>query len=192
MKTPSKHLPNILSWLRLPLALGFYAVFLQVQQWQFAVLSLLLLGLAGLTDFFDGRIARKHNIVSKSGKWLDPFSDFIFFFFVYLGLFQQQLIPVIILILFSAREILMYTLIRPLLELRRLDAGAKLPGKIKTLSNFFVSLLLTPLSYFYFQFPAEWQFFPVLTTVLYSIITTISISSLYWYILPLLTKKSPK
>ena len=40
--------------------------------------------------------------------------------------------PLVLLLLFLGRELSMYLVIRPLYMLRKLDPGAKLPGKIKT------------------------------------------------------------
>ena len=45
-------------------------------------LALILFFLAGITDYFDGYLARKHNAVSQLGEILDPIADKILILFV--------------------------------------------------------------------------------------------------------------
>ena len=49
-------------------------------------LSLLLFLFAGITDYFDGYLARKYNAVSQFGEVLDPIADKILIVFVLFGL----------------------------------------------------------------------------------------------------------
>ena len=48
----------------------------------FYFLSLILFFLAGITDYFDGYLARKYNEVSQLGEILDPIADKILILFV--------------------------------------------------------------------------------------------------------------
>ena len=47
---------------------------------------LLLFFLAGLTDYFDGYLARKYNAESQLGEILDPIADKILIVFILIGL----------------------------------------------------------------------------------------------------------
>jgi CDP-diacylglycerol--glycerol-3-phosphate 3-phosphatidyltransferase len=49
-------------------------------------LALVLFFLAGVTDYFDGYLARKYNAVSQLGEILDPIADKILILFVLFGL----------------------------------------------------------------------------------------------------------
>ena len=49
-------------------------------------LSFILFFLAGVTDYFDGYLARKYNLVSEIGEILDPIADKILIVFVLFGL----------------------------------------------------------------------------------------------------------
>ena len=49
-------------------------------------LALVLFFLAGVTDYFDGYLARKYNAVSQLGEILDPIADKILIVFVLFGL----------------------------------------------------------------------------------------------------------
>jgi cardiolipin synthase len=66
-----RHLPNILCLVRLALA-PFCALRIIQGNYQAA---LLLFFIAGLTDFFDGWLARKMNWNSQAGAYLDPLAD---------------------------------------------------------------------------------------------------------------------
>ena len=50
------------------------------------LLALVLFFLAGITDYFDGYLARKYNAVSQLGSILDPIADKILILFVLFGL----------------------------------------------------------------------------------------------------------
>ena len=70
------NLPNKLTVSRFALTV----VFLWVLFWPAHVpfrytLALLFFGLAGVTDFLDGRIARARNLITNFGKLMDPLAD---------------------------------------------------------------------------------------------------------------------
>ncbi|MEL0280759.1 MAG: CDP-diacylglycerol--glycerol-3-phosphate 3-phosphatidyltransferase, partial [Gammaproteobacteria bacterium] len=49
-------------------------------------IALVLFFIAGITDYFDGYLARKYNAVSQIGEILDPIADKILILFVIFGL----------------------------------------------------------------------------------------------------------
>ena len=69
------NLPNKLTLLRVIL-IPFFVLFLL---WQFTdwniLISLVIFAAASLTDLLDGKIARKYNLVTDFGKFLDPLAD---------------------------------------------------------------------------------------------------------------------
>ncbi len=68
------NLPNKLTLLRMIMIPVFVALFyVNFKGHYFAALA--VFALASLTDFFDGRIARKYNLVTNLGKFLDPIAD---------------------------------------------------------------------------------------------------------------------
>ena len=64
-------IPNLLSVIRILLIPVFFFLFYK-QEYGWAILTLVL---SGLSDFFDGKIARKFNQISALGKMLDPVAD---------------------------------------------------------------------------------------------------------------------
>lgn len=69
-----KTLPNILSGSRLLLAPVFFFLFIQDDlMWRGT--SLFVFSVAALTDFFDGYFARKYEVESNVGIFLDPLAD---------------------------------------------------------------------------------------------------------------------
>lgn len=64
-------IPNLLSVIRI-IIIPFFAYFFVKGD---AVLAVVMLALSGISDFLDGKIARKFNQVSALGKVLDPVAD---------------------------------------------------------------------------------------------------------------------
>jgi cardiolipin synthase len=95
--------PNALSAARL---LGV-PVFLWAILTEHDVLALVLLFLAGLTDYLDGKIARKYNLVSRLGQLLDPVADRLYIASTLLGLAWREVIPWWLVGILLARELFM-------------------------------------------------------------------------------------
>ena len=69
------NLPNKLSVLRL-LMVPVFVVIMMVSDALWAnVTGLALFAIASYTDMLDGKIARKHGLVTDFGKFLDPLAD---------------------------------------------------------------------------------------------------------------------
>ena len=68
------NLPNKLTLVRCILTPVFLACLIIEFPFHYAA-ALLVFIVASLTDYFDGMIARKHNLVTNLGKFLDPLAD---------------------------------------------------------------------------------------------------------------------
>lgn len=68
------NLPNKLTVLRIILA-PVFLVLLTVNFPHHYIAALLVFIAASLTDMFDGKIARKYNLITNLGKFLDPLAD---------------------------------------------------------------------------------------------------------------------
>lgn len=68
-------LPNLLTYLRMAAIPVLLILLAQPVMGQSTNLAFLVFGLASLTDYFDGILARRHNMVTALGKLLDPLAD---------------------------------------------------------------------------------------------------------------------
>jgi len=105
------------------------------------VVSLIIFIFAALSDFFDGRIAQRNNMVTDFGKLMDPIADKILVLAAFAAFVQMQLIEAWMFVIIVSREILITSL-----RLFALNKGKVLSatrvGKHKTLSQMSVILLI--------------------------------------------------
>ena len=111
-----KHIPNILSVIRILLVFVFVAVFFSDFRGHVSVAILVFL-LAGATDVVDGYLARRNNWISNLGKILDPFADKLMQCTVLVCLWIKDIIPLWFVIPFFAKEL--FTLIIGLVVIKR-------------------------------------------------------------------------
>ena len=74
---------NLLTFSRIFLAAIIFLLLISPDGY---LLAFILFFLAGVTDYFDGYLARKYNAVSQLGEILDPIADKILILFVLFGL----------------------------------------------------------------------------------------------------------
>jgi cardiolipin synthase len=185
---PRKHIPNLLSLSRIALGVLFFLLFRRGTTATAAIcLGIIVAGM--ITDYLDGTLARRNNLVTMAGKWIDPISDFSFFFFVYLSFYTVSLMPLILLILFLLREISMYTAVRPLYIKRRMDPAAKTPGKLKTVFQNAGASIITTLAIGYHLELLSFSTLRTVSILLLSLMVAISLGSMYWYVKPLVGKE---
>lgn len=98
-----KYLPNELTILRIILTFIFI-IFIFLPGIKARIFAFILFGLASLTDFYDGRLARKYNLVSDFGKLMDPIADKILVLGAFLAFVQMQLIPAWMVMIIILRE----------------------------------------------------------------------------------------
>ncbi len=132
-------IPNILSYIRLLLIPVFVYLFLTATETEdYYVVGLIIL-LSGITDLFDGMIARKFNQITELGKIVDPVADKLTQAAVVACLMFRYSYMWIIVALFVVKELFMG--INGLILLKRgkkLD-GAKWFGKLST-AVFYVAM----------------------------------------------------
>jgi phosphatidylglycerophosphatase A len=150
--------PNVLTISRGLIGLSLPFLILQPNPWGH-LFGLFLFIMGGVTDYWDGKIARKHNLESALGRYIDPFSDKILILgpltaFAAIGLYSVWwLVPIFI------REILV-TFCRTGWLMEGKSMGAEMMGKRKF--GFQVALVSTS---FVCQLIAPFQVLSLLTTV---------------------------
>lgn len=105
------------------------------------IIAFVLFGLASLTDLFDGLIARRHNLVTNLGKFLDPIADKMLVISVLIALVQQNRINAIVTIIVIIREFII-TGIRLLASDKGVVIAANNLGKAKTVSQVVAILVI--------------------------------------------------
>ena len=96
-------LPNALSALRLlGVPLFVWAILTHRDG-----LASIILTLSGITDYLDGKIARKFGLVSRVGQLLDPIADRLYIVSTLLCLAWREIIPWWVVIVLFAREAFM-------------------------------------------------------------------------------------
>ncbi len=139
-------IPNLLSVIRIALIPVFAVMYLQGNQ----ILAIIILAVSGLTDLFDGKIARRFNQVSALGKILDPVADKLTQITIAVILFicfrnsSSSMINAFgwVFLVFLIKEGIMVVggLVMLLLNIR--PGAAEMPGKVATCTFYGVMILV--------------------------------------------------
>ena len=99
------NLPNKLTLFRVVL-LPFFVFFLLAPYFEEYgnYIAVAIFIVASITDFLDGKIARKYNLVTNFGKFMDPLADKLLVCSALICLIQLELIPAWVVIIIIARE----------------------------------------------------------------------------------------
>lgn len=129
------NVPNALSVLRILLIVPFVIFFMHNQ----ILLAAAMIILSGLSDMFDGMIARKFNQFTQLGQMLDPFADKLTqgTVAVCLAIKQPLLIPVLAIFVFKELSMIIAGFV--LIKRKKKPCGAKWFGKVAT-GMFYVSV----------------------------------------------------
>jgi cardiolipin synthase (CMP-forming) len=100
-------IPNLLSILRL---LGIPLYLYLVSEGRFSA-AVLVLFVAGATDYLDGKIARRFNQTSRLGELLDPAADRLYILVILISLFDLKLIPFVVIALLITRDLVLAVLL---------------------------------------------------------------------------------
>jgi cardiolipin synthase len=138
-------IPNILCYIRFALVPVFIVMYIRAQEPKQYLQAAAVVFASGLTDFFDGFIARQYNMVTELGKLIDPLAD---------KLTQASLIFVLVLkikwmflllILFVVMQLFMLIAGIVMLKKGKKLNGAKWFGKVSTTVFYGTMLFLVAL-----------------------------------------------
>lgn len=127
------NIPNQLTVARFVLTVVFLAVLFSGIPYHHS-LSLILFGIASLTDYFDGKIARRDNLITDFGKLMDPLADKILTGSAFIAFVGLDLMSAWMVIIIVARE-LTITGLRLLAASKNIVLAAERFGKHKTISQ---------------------------------------------------------
>ena len=107
------NLPNKLTVLRVIL-IPFFVVSLMIENGAnqtFRYVAAAIFIIASLTDMLDGKIARKYNLVTNFGKFMDPLADKLLVCSALICLIQLGQLPAWMVIIIVSREFIILSLI---------------------------------------------------------------------------------
>ena len=133
-------IPNLLSFFRLILIPVYMVIYLKAQETKDYILAGSILAVSCLTDMVDGKIARKFNMITTFGKFLDPLADKLTQFALLLCLAIRHPVLWTVFSLFVLKEL--FQLVAGIISVRHgyILKGALISGKICT-TILFVSLV---------------------------------------------------
>ena len=162
MKKTALNLPNTLSFIRVLLVPVFVAALLfmrDIPVWGMVVPAIIYI-ITGLTDMLDGKIARKYNLITDFGKFIDPLADkfmvlasmiTILVWMILRGETTLALVFVWVVLLILLRELGVTSLRLVVAGKSGIVVAASMLGKIKTVSQMAgtVVLIVEPLIPFF-------------------------------------------
>lgn len=125
------NIANNLTFMRI-LAVPFIIILMYFPTKLTCLLAMILFIVASLTDLFDGLLARRYNLVTSVGKFLDPLADKLLVSSVMIMLVELDWLSAWIVILILAREITVTGLRAIAVEQGQVIAADKY-GKLKTI-----------------------------------------------------------
>ncbi len=147
------NIPNTLSLIRVCLVPIFVATLLfmrNIEIWGFVVPAIVYI-ITGLTDMLDGKIARKYNLVTDFGKFIDPLADkfmvlssmiSILVWMLLLGNTTLALVFVWVVLIILLRELGVTSLRLVVAGKSGIVVAASMLGKIKTVSQMAGTVIL--------------------------------------------------
>lgn len=138
--------PNLLSFIRI-LIVPVFALLYHNEQYALAVLMLVI---SGITDFLDGKIARRFNQVSALGKLLDPIADKLtqitiaIMFYITFRSGSDETVKSFswIFLVFLIKEALMVVGGAIMITLGLKPGAAEMPGKVATFAFYVIMCLV--------------------------------------------------
>jgi CDP-diacylglycerol--glycerol-3-phosphate 3-phosphatidyltransferase len=137
------NLPNKLTLLRIVLIIPFIAFLLLSGNGSmfFKLLAFAVFMAASITDFLDGYIARKYNLISDFGKLMDPLADKILVLGALILFVELHYIPSWMVIIIIFREFLVSG-VRSLAASKGEVIPAGMSGKLKTTTQMIAILII--------------------------------------------------
>ena len=158
------NLPNILTFMRILMIPALVVVFYTPGQWM-PFLCAVIFGLAALTDWADGYLARKMDLTTPFGAFLDPVADKVMVAAALVLMAEREAswaftIPAMVII---SREIIISALREWMAELgKRANVAVSNIGKVKTTMQMIAIIVLLGAGSI-----LEWLFVPVGYAALY-------------------------
>lgn len=129
--------------------------------------------IASLTDMLDGKIARKHNLVTNFGKFMDPLADKLLVCAALVCLVATRQLPAWVVIVIISREFIISGF-RLIASDNGIVIAASMWGKFKTVSQMVMIIILVA--------ALPFTFFDILGTILIYVALVLTVISLVDYV----------
>lgn len=134
------NLPNKITLLRVIL-IPFFIVFMMFDGSAFQWSALIVYVVASLTDFVDGQLARRMNLVTDFGKFMDPLADKMLVAAAMILFVERGIMPAWVVIVIIAREFIVSGF-RMIAAEKGVVIAAGWWGKIKTAESMVMLVLI--------------------------------------------------
>ena len=134
------NLPNKLTLLRI-LLIPVFIIMMMVDINNHYLIACLIFIIASITDALDGHIARKYNLVTDFGKFMDPLADKLLVISALICMIESHLVAGWMVIIIVARE-LTVSILRAIAAADGKVIAASGGGKIKTISQMLAIIIL--------------------------------------------------
>ncbi|MGN1133266.1 MAG: CDP-alcohol phosphatidyltransferase family protein [Oscillospiraceae bacterium] len=132
MKKEYFTIPNIMGYFRILMIPIFLILYLNAETTSGYVVAFAVLIVSMLTDFFDGKIARRFNMVTDFGKALDPVADKLTLGTLAIAVTSHYPFMIAFFVLFLIKELYMLSMGLYLTKKKKIYYSAKWYGKICT------------------------------------------------------------
>lgn len=175
------NLPNKLTLVRIILTPFYLAAMLLDFRFHYLVASAIFI-VASITDFLDGNIARKHNLVTTFGKLCDPLADKMLTTAALLAFMEIGICNIWIVMIILTREFLV-TSFRLVASAQGVVIPAGILGKIKTVSQMVFSIIIMISVHFVEMFALDYRKFSLVCNVMLSVTAVLTVVSGVKYII---------
>jgi CDP-diacylglycerol--glycerol-3-phosphate 3-phosphatidyltransferase len=153
----------------------FFVFFLlfKPEDFTFRLIADIIFVVASLTDMLDGKIARKYNLVTNFGKFMDPLADKLLVCSGLICLLDLNQLPAVVVIIIIAREFIISGF-RLVAANNNIVIAANMWGKSKTVSQ--MALIIFSILNLKFMYS------DIITWILIVVATALTIISLVTYI----------
>lgn len=175
------NLPNKLTVARIILTPFFLAAMVIEFKYHYLVAAAIFI-VASVTDFLDGKIARKNNLVTTFGKLCDPVADKMLTTAALLAFMQLGLCNIWIVMIVLTREFLV-TSFRLVASAQGVVIAAGIWGKLKTASQMVFSIAIMLAIHFVVEFNLDFDKFALVSNILLWITAVLTVVSGVKYII---------
>lgn len=159
-----ENIPNALTLLRVILIPVFILILTLGKSQAMHILAAVIFAFASITDYLDGYLARKWQVVTNFGKFADPMADKLLVMSAFIMLIEMGLAPAWVVAVIICRELAVTGLRLLLVETGGTVLAAALPGKIKTFTQMFAILFLL----LHWELPGQILLYVALVFTIYS------------------------